>query len=186
MLNGLKPADVKAIAVADPEQFVSTVLTKLDTGTRVKMLSDPGLRDWFADKAGDAWEELVPQVPMLRLFEAVGEVRAKDKPSGDPAQEQVRTVQVIFDQIMDGDEVSAAYVGTKTGNPSEIMGALGDAGGGDPPRTDCHNMLMVLNATIQSYPGHDARPGRKAEMGPLQQHPDDEKNCPTSASAVGG
>ena len=34
-----------------------------------------------------------------------------------------------------------------------------------PPRTDCHNMLMVLNATIQSYPGMMPGLGEKLKWG---------------------
>lgn len=152
MINGFKAADVRAIAADYPQRFIEEILSKVDTGTRQKLLADPALRQQLQDADDDAWNDFAEQVPMLRLYAEVKTLRDKDGDSGDPVTEQNRNVDAIFDQAMDGDAIKVAYVGTRTIMPSEIMASMDEI---DAPRTDCHNMLMVMTTTIRAYPGMD-------------------------------
>jgi hypothetical protein len=150
IIGNFNPADLRDIANDFPKRFIDEILSEVDTGTRQKLLSDPALRQALQNADKNAWDAFARKVPMLRLFAEVEARRQDDDDSGDVATEQNHNVDAIFDRAMDGDDIKCAYVGTRTIMPSEIMASMQDV---DAPRTDCHNMLMVMTATIRAYPG---------------------------------
>ncbi len=149
----LLPADIKAAALNDPDYFIGTVLAGIDSGARMRVLSSPDLRDALQAASPDEWSDLAEAMPMLKLFDTVEDNRRGKPKQADPKLERQALTEELFDSLLSGADVKVAYIGTNVGSPSEIVAGLDDDDDDEPPRTDCHNIVNILQYLVGAMPG---------------------------------
>ena len=119
------------------------------------------LRDMLRDKAPDAWRELAATIPVLALPEAVFQQNL-------PKDEALAS---IFDKFIKNDGIKVGYFTVSKDRTENIMMGeneqekkerVGD-GEDDVPRTQCDDLMKILRATMQSYPGSDVEVKRDME-----------------------
>ena len=109
---------IREIAEANPKLFAKEVLPRLkdNNSAMLNIISDASLRALLKREAGDEWDELVEDTPILSVFAGL-----ETKIDDDDLDTPDKVVSGLFDMVVNNEGIELSYYTNTFYNPEDMM-----------------------------------------------------------------